>query len=333
MKSKLLITGADGFIGSHLTELAIKTGYSVRAGVQYNSFGNCGWLDFLDSAITNEIEIVPFDIRDSDSVDSLLQGVDLVINLAALVAIPHSYSSPRSYIDTNLIGTLNVLKAAQKHDVMQVVQTSTSEVYGTAQYVPIDELHPIVAQSPYAASKASADQLALSFYHSFNLPVSIARPFNTFGPRQSMRAVIPAVIGQLASGRSTVQLGSTHPTRDFTYVLDTAKAFLAILGKENCLGETINFGSGFEISIADTVSVISRLMGRNVEVSKDAERVRPEGSEVNRLFADNTKAHHLLGWQPENPGLEGFTKNLESTINWFSDPKNLAKYKTDIYSK
>lgn len=328
---KILVTGADGFIGSHVVETLVKSGHDVRAFVLYNSFNSWGWLDESEKSIRESINVFAGDIRDPHGVDKAVENQEVVLNLAALIAIPYSYHSPDTYIDTNIKGTLNVLQAARRHNVKRVVQTSTSEVYGTAQYIPIDEIHPLHPQSPYAASKVGADQLALSFHASFDVPVGILRPFNTYGPRQSARAVIPTIISQLAN-KSKVKLGSLSPTRDFTYVQDTANGFLAAAQSDAIVGQTINLGSGFEISIKDTAETIAKLMNVKLELVDDEQRVRPENSEVERLHASIEKAKTVLGWQPQLRGLAGFETGLQHTIEWFSNPTNLARYKADRYN-
>ena len=328
---KILVTGADGFIGSHVVETLVKSGHDVRAFVLYNSFNSWGWLDESDKAILDSIDIFAGDIRDPHGVDKAVEKQEVILNLAALIAIPYSYHSPDTYIDTNIKGTLNILQAARRHGVKRVVQTSTSEVYGTAQYIPIDEAHPLHPQSPYAASKVGADQLALSFHASFDVPVGILRPFNTYGPRQSARAVIPTIISQLAN-KSKVKLGSLSPTRDFSFVQDTANGFLAAAQSDAIVGQTINLGSGFEISIKETAETIAKLMNTKLELVDDEQRVRPENSEVERLHASIEKAKTLLGWQPELKGLAGFETGLKKTIEWFSNPKNLSRYKADRYN-
>ena len=328
---KILVTGADGFIGSHVVETLVKSGHDVRAFVLYNSFNSWGWLDESDKAIRDSIDIFAGDIRDPHGVDKAVENQEVILNLAALIAIPYSYHSPDTYIDTNIKGTLNILQAARRHGVKRVVQTSTSEVYGTAQYIPIDEAHPLHPQSPYAATKVGADQLALSFHASFDVPVGILRPFNTYGPRQSARAVIPTIISQLAN-KSKVKLGSLSPTRDFSFVQDTANGFLAAAQSDAIVGQTINLGSGFEISIKETAETIAKLMNTKLELVDDEQRVRPENSEVERLHASIEKAKTLLGWQPELKGLAGFETGLKNTIEWFSNPKNLSRYKADRYN-
>jgi dTDP-glucose 4,6-dehydratase len=328
---KILVTGADGFIGSHVVETLVKSGHEVRAFVLYNSFNSWGWLDESDKSIRDSIDIFAGDIRDPHGVDKAVEKQEVILNLAALIAIPYSYHSPDTYIDTNIKGTLNILQAARRHGVKRVVQTSTSEVYGTAQYIPIDEVHPLHPQSPYAATKVGADQLALSFHASFDVPVGILRPFNTYGPRQSARAVIPTIISQLAN-KSKVKLGSLSPTRDFSFVQDTANGFLAAAQSDAIVGQTINLGSGFEISIKETAETIAKLMNAKLELVDDEQRVRPENSEVERLHASIEKAKTLLGWQPELKGLAGFETGLKNTIEWFSNPKNLSRYKADRYN-
>ena len=329
---KILVTGADGFIGSHLTELLVREGYDVKAFVLYNSFGTLGWLEHSDKKILDKLEIFKGDIRDPNGVRTAVKGCDTILHLAALIAIPYSYHSPDSYIDTNIKGTLNILQAARDYEVKQVIHTSTSEVYGTAQFVPITELHPLNGQSPYSASKIGADQLAMSFYSSFELPVTTIRPFNTYGPRQSARAVIPSIITQIANNNKRIKLGSTHPTRDFSYIEDTIKGFMAAINCKESIGEVINLGSNFEISILDTVNCIANLMDSEIEIISDKKRERPKLSEVERLYASNTKAQEIMNWKPSYAGLEGFKKGLEKTIMWFQNKDNLAKYNSDIYN-
>lgn len=328
---KILVTGADGFIGSHVVETLVKSGHEVRAFVLYNSFNSWGWLDDSDKSVRESIDVFAGDIRDPHGVDNAVSGQEVILNLAALIAIPYSYHSPDTYIDTNIKGTLNILQAARRHEVSRVIQTSTSEVYGTAQYIPIDEKHPLHPQSPYAASKVGADQLALSFHASFKTPVGVLRPFNTYGPRQSARAVIPTIISQLATGLE-VKLGSLSPTRDFSFVQDTANGFLAAAMSDAIIGQTVNLGSGFEISIQETAETIAKLMHVELKLANDEQRVRPESSEVERLHASIQKAKEVLGWQPQLKGLEGFKAGLKQTIDWFSNPTNLARYKADRYN-
>lgn len=332
VKHKVLVTGADGFIGSHLTEEMVRQGYDVRAFVLYNSFNSWGWLDHAPKETKAAIDVFAGDIRDPYGVKTAMQGCDIVLHLAALIAIPYSYHSPDTYVDTNIRGTLNVLQAARELGVRKVVHTSTSEVYGTALVVPINEDHPLQGQSPYSATKIGADQLALSFYCSFDVPVAIIRPFNTYGPRQSARAVIPSIITQIAAGKRTLKLGSLHPTRDFNYVKDTVNGFVAIAQSEAAVGEVINIGSNFEVSIGDTVKLIAEAMGVNIDVQTDDDRLRPKKSEVERLWADNSKAKRMLGWEPLYGGLEGFQRGLRETVEWFTSDTNLGNYKVESYN-
>ncbi len=329
---KVLVTGADGFIGSHLVETLVRRGYSVRAFVQYNSFGTWGWLDQCAHDVAGSFEVFAGDIRDPNGVKEAVQGCDAVLHLAALIAIPFSYHSPDSYVETNVRGTLNVLQASRSLNVQRVIHTSTSEVYGTARFVPITEEHPLQGQSPYSATKIAADQLAFSFYASFGLPVVIVRPFNTYGPRQSARAVIPTIITQITSGKRQIKLGAISPTRDFNYVLDTVSGFIAALESDKGLGEVINLGSNFEISIGDTARVIADVMTVEIEIVTDEARLRPEKSEVERLWAANSKARELFGWQPAFGGLDGFKLGLRKTVQWFAQPQNLRGYKSDSYN-
>ncbi len=329
---KILVTGAGGFIGSHVTECLIKEGYKVKAFVEYNSFNSWGWLDFVSKDILSEVEIFSGDVRDPFGVKKAMESCSNVLHLAALIGIPYSYHSPESYLETNVKGTLNIVQAARDLGIERVIHTSTSEVYGTAQYVPIDEKHPLQPQSPYSASKIAADQIALSYYHSFDLPVSIIRPFNTYGPRQSARAIIPTVITQITQGMKEIKLGSLEPTRDFTYVVDTANAFVKALDAPNIIGKTINLGTNFEISIASLVQMIAKIMNADISVVADTERVRPKNSEVERLWSDNTLAKKLLEWQPQFSDTDGLRKGLEKTIHWFSDPANQKMYKPGIYN-
>ena len=332
MTKKILITGADGFIGSHLTEALVRAGFDVRAFVLYNSFNSWGWLDHCAPDVKGKFEVFPGDIRDPNGVRTAMKGCDAVLHLAALIAIPYSYHSPDTYVDTNIKGTLNIVQAARELGVSKVVHTSTSEVYGTARFVPITEEHPLQGQSPYSASKIGADQIALSFYSSFNTPVVVLRPFNTYGPRQSARAVIPTIITQIANGMREIKLGAVHPTRDFNFVSDTVAGFIAALNSQNGVGEVINIGSNYEISILDTAHLIAKIMGFQVGFFTDEQRIRPEKSEVERLWAANEKAQRLLDWQPHYGGLDGFKRGLTETIDWFQVPKNLAVYKADIYN-
>ena len=328
--NKVFITGADGFIGSHLAERLVRDGYQVKALAQYNSFNSWGWLD--SSSLKNDMEVVTGDVRDPFAMKTFMQGCDAVLHLAALIAIPYSYHAPASYVDTNVSGTLNIVQAARELGISKVVHTSTSEVYGTAQYVPIDELHPLQGQSPYSASKIGADQMAISYYNSFETPVAIIRPFNTYGPRQSARAVIPTIISQIASGKRDIKLGALTPTRDFNYVADTVSGFVSVLESDKSIGEVINIGSNYEISIGDLVKTIAQVMSVDVNVIEDDQRIRPANSEVERLWAENKKAKELTGWLPEFSGIEGLRKGLAETVEWFTQEKNLAHYKTDIYN-
>jgi NAD dependent epimerase/dehydratase len=330
--SAVLVTGADGFIGSHLTEALIHEGHNVRAFVLYNSFNSWGWLDQAPKRIRDSLDVFAGDIRDPHGVREAMKGCDAVLHLAALIAIPYSYHSPDTYVDTNIKGTLNVLQAARELGLRRVIHTSTSEVYGTARFVPITEEHPLRGQSPYSATKIAADQLAYSFFASFDLPVVIARPFNTYGPRQSARAVIPTIITQIASGRREIKLGAVSPTRDFNYVGDTVAGFIAALNSDQGVGEVINFGSNFEISIGDTARLIAEAMNAEIEVVSDEARLRPRSSEVERLWADNSKAKRLFGWQPAYGGREGFKRGLAETAEWFKNPANRAGYKSDRYN-
>ena len=329
---RVLVTGADGFIGSHLTEALVRNGYEVRAFVYYNSFNSWGWLDHCADDVKDKFEVFAGDIRDPHGVKKAMTGCDAVLHLAALIAIPFSYHSPDSYVDTNIKGTLNVLQAARELNVSRVIHTSTSEVYGTAQYVPIDEKHPLQGQSPYSATKIGADQLAFSFYSSFNLPVVTLRPFNTYGPRQSARAVIPTIITQIANGNSQIKLGSITPTRDFNFISDTVNGFVSALKSKSGVGEVINLGSNFEISIQDIASLIGEIMNQEIKLIDSDERIRPDNSEVHRLWADNSKAIELLSWKPEYASLNGLKKGLEETVNWFKRPNNLNLYKSEIYN-
>jgi NAD dependent epimerase/dehydratase len=326
VNKKILVTGADGFIGSHLAEMLITKGAIVRALVQYNSFNSWGWID--GSKHLKDMDVRTGDIRDPFFMRKITKNIDVVFNLAALIAIPYSYIAPSSYIETNVGGALNICQASLDAGVKRLIQTSTSEVYGTAQYVPIDEKHPLQAQSPYSASKIGADAVAMSFYNAFKLPVTIARPFNTYGPRQSARAIIPAIITQIAAKTGQIKLGNTGPTRDFNYVLDVCRAFIAIAESDSATGETINIGSNSEISIKDVVLKIKKIMGSEVEIKTDNERIRPTGSEVERLWCDNSKIRKLTGYAPRYTIDEG----LRKTIQWFSKKENMRKYKAEMYN-
>lgn len=329
---RILVTGADGFIGSHLTEALVRQGHKVRAFVLYNSFNSLGWLDHCAPDVKGQFEVFAGDIRDPHGVKEAMKGCDAVLHLAALIAIPYSYHSPDTYVDTNVKGTLNVLQAARELGVRRVIHTSTSEVYGTARFVPITEEHPLQGQSPYSATKIAADQLAYSFYTSFDLPVVIARPFNTYGPRQSARAVIPTIITQIASGRRKIKLGAVSPTRDFNYVQDTVAGLIAALTSDQGLGEVVNLGGNFEITIGDTAKLIAEAMKAEIEIVTEETRLRPKKSEVERLWADNTKAKRLFDWQPAYAGREGFKRGLLETAQWFAKADNLRGYKADIYN-
>lgn len=329
---KILVTGADGFIGSHLVEELVLKGYKVKAFVMYNSFNSWGWIDTLPAEIKNHIEIFSGDIRDPYGVKAAMKDCQVVLHLAALIAIPYSYHSPDTYVDTNIKGTLNIVQAARELGVEKIIHTSTSEVYGTARFVPITEEHPLQGQSPYSASKIGADQIALSFHKSFGTPVAVLRPFNTYGPRQSSRAIIPTVITQLLAGEKALKLGSLHPTRDFTFVKDTARGFIAAAESDLTVGEVTNIGSNFEITIEQTVKLISKIVGKSIEIVCDEQRLRPENSEVDRLWASTEKAKERLNWQPVFGGVEGFEKGLVETVKWFSDSQNLAKYKSGLYN-
>ncbi|MCR4308123.1 MAG: NAD-dependent 4,6-dehydratase LegB [Candidatus Berkelbacteria bacterium] len=326
MSKRILVTGADGFIGSHLTEMLVAQGYLVKALSQYNSFNNWGWLE--DVSCKDDIEILNGDVRDPYYCKHITKNIDIVYHLAALIAIPYSYVAPDSYVDTNIKGTLNICQGARDNDVERVIHTSTSEVYGTAQYVPIDEKHPMQPQSPYSATKIAADAMAMSFFNAFNLPVTIARPFNTYGPRQSARAVIPTIITQIANGIKHIKLGDVSPTRDFNYVEDTCRGFMALAENDAAIGATVNIGSNSEISIRDTLNLIKELMGSDVEFVTEEQRLRPEKSEVFRLWCDNSLIELLTGFKPQ----VGIREGLKRTIDWIVIPENLKKYKADIYN-
>ena len=326
---KVFVTGADGFIGSHLVEALIEDGYEVTAFCLYNSFGSWGWLDNLSTDKKKNFKVILGDVRDPSSMKSAMKGSEIVFHLASLIAIPYSYTAQSSYVDTNIKGTLNVLQLARELEIKRVIHTSTSETYGSAQFVPITENHPLVAQSPYAASKIGADQMAISFWKSFSLPITILRPFNTYGPRQSNRAVIPQIITQIANKKNKIKLGSLNPTRDFNYVKDTCSAFIEVAKSKKTIGEVINAASNFEISIEQTAKMISELMNFPVTIQSENKRIRPEKSEVNRLLGCNKKIMSLTEWKPKYQGLEGFKKGLKFTIEWFMDHKNLKLYRSD----
>ncbi|KEH98039.1 NAD-dependent 4,6-dehydratase LegB [Clostridium massiliodielmoense] len=324
---KVLVTGAEGFIGSHLTERLVELGADVTALVQYNSFNNWGWIDTFDKNVKDNIKVITGDVREYDNVKRMVSGQEVIMHLAALIAIPYSYLSPMAYVRTNVEGTTNILEACREEkNIQKIVHTSTSETYGTALYVPIDEKHPMQGQSPYSASKIGADKMAESFYRSFNLPIATIRPFNTYGPRQSARAVIPTIISQVLAGKREIKLGSLTPTRDFNYVKDTAEAFIKIAESDKTIGEVINAGSNYEITIGETAKKIIQLIGHDVKVLCDEERIRPEKSEVNRLWADNTKIKNLTDWTPKYSIDEG----LRETIEWIKN--NMQYFKTDIYN-
>lgn len=325
MKS-VLVTGADGFIGSHLVEHLVSEGYKVRALALYNSFNDWGWLETIPCL--NQIEVVTGDVRDPFFCKEITKNIDIVFHLAALIAIPYSYVAPQSYVETNVMGTVNMCKASMENGVKRFINTSTSETYGTALYVPIDEKHPMQPQSPYSASKIAADAMAMSFYSSFNFPLTTARPFNTYGPRQSARAVIPTIITQIANGMKQIKLGDITPTRDFNYVTDTCRGFLALAKCDESIGKVVNIGSNYEISVGDTLNLIKKIMKSDVEFIVDEQRLRPEKSEVNRLWCDNTLIHQLTGFKPQY----SIEKGLEKTIHWFLNQDNLKRYKAGIYN-
>jgi len=324
--ARVLVTGADGFIGSHLTEMLVKKGAKVRALCQYNSLNHWGWLDSIDCL--NSVEVVSGDIRDGNYVDTISKDIDVVFHLAALIAIPYSYVAPDSYVQTNISGTLNVVQAAMRNSLGKVIHTSTSEVYGTARFAPINESHPLQPQSPYSASKIGADAMAMSFFHAFELPVAIARPFNTYGPRQSARAVIPTIISQILAGQSEIKLGSLSPTRDFNYVEDTCGGLIALAESDASVGTTTNIGSGAEISIGELANLLKEMTGSCIEIVSDEQRNRPAGSEVERLLCDCGKLFEMTGYEPRTPIQEG----LRKTIDWFSNAENLKNYKAGIYN-
>jgi NAD dependent epimerase/dehydratase len=324
---KVLVTGADGFIGSHLVEMLVKEGAKVTALSQYNSFNNWGWLEDIDCL--DKVDVISGDVRDPFFCKEITKDIDTIFHLAALIAIPYSYVAPQSYVETNITGTLNICQAALENGCKRVMQTSTSEVYGTAQYVPIDEKHPLQAQSPYSASKIGSDAMAMSYYNAFKLPVTIVRPFNTYGPRQSARAVIPTIITQIASGVKEIKLGDVSPTRDFNYVEDTCRGFILLAINDKSIGEVVNIGSNYEITIGDTLGIIKEIMKSDVKFILDNERIRPDKSEVFRLWCDNTKINTLTGFKPVYSIKEGLAK----TIEWFSETENLKQYKSNLYNK
>ena len=331
-KNKVLITGSEGFIGSHLVENMVKKGYSVKAFILYNFRNSSGWLQNLDKRLLNNIEFFYGDIRDYSSLENALKDCNSLINLAALIGIPYSYTSPFSYIDTNIKGSLNCLLASKKLNLEKIIMTSTSEVYGSGEYFPMDEKHPLKAQSPYAASKIASDQLALSFYRSFEEPISIVRPFNTYGPRQSARAVIPSIISQLTNNKTTIKLGNIDAKRDFTYVTDTVIGFVNALENKNSIGKVINLGSNFNISIKEIVKIISEITNKEILIDKDLNRFRPKKSEVDNLLCDNSYAKKILDWKPKYQDLNGFKNGLKKTIQWFQEEKNITFYDSDNFT-
>lgn len=331
MKPTAIVTGADGFIGSHLVEMLLRDGWTVKAFCIYNSFSSSGWLESINPDLKSGLEIIFGDIRDSNCVRTAMKGCEYVFHLAALIAIPYSYVAPSSYIDTNIHGTLNVVQAAKDIGVKRVVHTSTSEVYGTAQFVPITEAHPLIGQSPYAASKIGADQIALSFWRSFDTPVSVLRPFNTYGPRQSARAVIPTIIQQVLAGSTEISLGSVTPTRDFNFVTDTCRAFIALSQCSEAIGLAVNSCSNYEISIGDTAHLIGEILGTPITIRNDSQRLRPQGSEVNRLYGDNSLLTSMTNWLPEYAGLDGLRNGLEQTIDWFAKVKHYSTVDSSKY--
>jgi NAD dependent epimerase/dehydratase len=331
MKNKIFVTGSEGFIGSHIVQLLIKKGFFVKALVQYNSFSSWGWLEELNLNEKKRIEVIFGDVRDLGGIKRVTKDCNNIIHLAALISIPYSYHSPRMYLETNITGTLNILEAAKENKIEHLIHASTSEVYGTAQYIPIDEKHPLQGQSPYSATKIAADKLVESYYRSFDLPVTTLRPFNVFGPRQSARAIIPTIISQIMNNQ-VVKIGSLNPTRDLNYVGDTAEAFVKCINKKNTFGETINIGSGFEISIGDLVVLIANLMKKKIKIIKDKERIRPEKSEVLQLVSSTKKAKDLLNWQSQYKNIDGLAEGLKKTINWFKKSNNLKKFKSSTYN-
>ena len=329
---KIFVTGASGFIGSHLVEKLANNGHKVIALVPYNVENSWGWIDSFDKKIKKKINVVSGDITDQDLILKETKKCDIIFHLAALISIPYSYKSPRSYMSTNIMGTLNILEAGKINKAKKIVITSTSEVYGSAQYIPIDEKHPLNAQSPYAASKIAADQISLSYFKSFNLPITIIRPFNTFGPRQSQRAAIPTIISQILNNKKTIKLGNLKSSRDFTLVHDTVNGFIKTINNKKCIGQVINLGTGSHFTIKETVKIISKILNKKITIELDKKRIRPTKSEVDRLLSKNNKSKKILNWKPKYSGKTGFYKALEITIKWFKDPKNLKLYKSDIYN-
>ena len=330
-KNKVLITGSEGFIGSNLVEEMVKNGISVKAFILYNFRNSPGWLQNIDKKILNEVEFFYGDIRDQESIEKSLNNCESLIHLAALIGIPYSYYAPQSYLETNIKGTLNCLISSRKHKLKKIIITSTSEVYGSGEYFPMDEKHPIKAQSPYAASKIASDQLSLSFYNSFEMPISIIRPFNTYGPRQSARAVIPSIIIQLKNNNNIISLGNLKAKRDFTFVTDTAKAFIKTLNNENSNGKVINLGTNFNVSIEKVVNTIGRILNKEIKIKQEKQRMRPRLSEVDNLLADNSLAKNILNWEPEYYGEKGFEKGIKKTIDWFQNEKNTIYYNSNDF--
>lgn len=331
MKKKIFITGGGGFIGSHLVERCVKLGHKVKILSPYNIDNSWGWMDMFDKRVKNNIEVILGDVNDFNLIKKETKKIDIIFHLAALISIPYSYKSPKSYLDTNIIGTYNILEAARENNVELIVNTSTSEVYGSAQYVPIDEKHPLNAQSPYAATKIAADHLSLSYFKSFNLPVTVLRPFNTFGPRQSQRAAIPAIINQIIDGKKQIKLGNLSAARDFTYVADTVEGYIKLIGNKKSIGEVINLGTGYSFTIRETLRLICKILNTKVEVNLDQKRLRPKKSEVNQLLSNNKKAQKILKWRPRLSGKTGFENGLKKTIEWSTKNKKNIK-KIDIYN-
>ncbi len=332
MKRKILITGSEGFIGSHLTETLVKSGYDVKALILYNFNNSLGWLEKIDKKYLDKIDIITGDIRDLGFLLKITKNVDTIINLAALISIPYSYNAPYSNIETNIMGTYNILEASKWNKLNKIIMTSTSEVYGTAQKVPINEDHPINPQSPYAASKSSSDKISMSYFKSYGLPVCILRPFNTFGPRQSLRAIIPSIMTQALSNKKVVKVGNLNPRRDFTYIDDTVRAFMLALKSKKVFGQEINIGNGFDLSIKDYIQILKKDLNLDFKIKIESKRLRPNKSEVFRLLASNQKAKRILKWKPMYSGLTGFKKGLFKTLEWYKDPENLENFNTNIYN-
>lgn len=332
MKQKILITGSEGFIGSHLTEALVKNGYDVKALILYNFNNSLGWLEKIEKKYLDKVDIISGDIRDLGYLIKITKNIDIILNLAALISIPYSYSAPYSNIETNIMGTYNILEASKLNKLNKIIMTSTSEVYGTAQKIPIKEDHPINPQSPYAASKSSSDKISMSYFKSYGLPVCILRPFNTFGPRQSLRAIIPSIMTQALSNKKEVKVGNLNPRRDFTFIDDTVRAFLLALKSKNAIGQEINIGNGFDISIKEYINILKKDFNLDFKIKIDNQRLRPTKSEVFRLLASNQKAKKILKWKPQYSGLKGFKKGLYKTLEWYKDPKNLKYFKTNLYN-